>query len=339
VVVWVLGGVGFGFCFLFCWFFFFFFFFSGEETVGGDFHFRTNVLAGDVNGDGVVNFTGDLLPTSEQNTLIPTTLGQSYFDITADGVVNLTGDVMGISDRNTDLLPASPAVPNPPVVFDSAEQSLANQATDEFSQEDAYATFVKNYIDVFASVPSLTEEVSAVQDQNSESLATPSSPTYSAVAPESASTSPADQLAATVVQEDLPTVIEQSDVYVSSGIDLVSAESVTGEIGQNTILTATLPAIANPSIAPQPDSSLQIDSFMIDFAQEDERDEEGEVVLEQNLRLAQLPTGLSNQSSGAELASVSLVDHFMAYFAEGDEEDKEDELFGDYELETLVLDS
>jgi hypothetical protein len=62
---------------------------------GGSRQFEFNVLAGDLNGDGVINFN-DLLPISQNYGLTPATYTQG--DATRDGIVNFN-DVLLISQR------------------------------------------------------------------------------------------------------------------------------------------------------------------------------------------------------------------------------------------------
>ena len=87
---------------------------SGDGTVGGQFNFRIDILAGDVDDSGAVNFSGDLFAVLGQNGLVPSNLAEAYFDVTSDGVVNFSGDLFEVLALNGSVLPNDPPDPPPP---------------------------------------------------------------------------------------------------------------------------------------------------------------------------------------------------------------------------------
>ncbi len=82
---------------------------------GGQYNLPFNVLAGDADGSGAVNFSGDLFDVFGRNGGLPTRLRDAYFDLNADGAVNLSGDLFSVVDHNGDVLPfAAPPIPSRP---------------------------------------------------------------------------------------------------------------------------------------------------------------------------------------------------------------------------------
>ena len=60
---------------------------ASHLLLSGDLDCQVRVLAGDVNGDGVVNNTD--LTLSQSKCYLPMTPEQATFDVTLDGVLNL----------------------------------------------------------------------------------------------------------------------------------------------------------------------------------------------------------------------------------------------------------
>jgi len=85
---------------------------SGNGTAGGQFNFRIDILAGDVDDSGGVNLSGDVVAAFGQNGLVVTSLAEAYFDVDASGGVNLSGDVLAIFGFNGTTLPTAPTAPD-----------------------------------------------------------------------------------------------------------------------------------------------------------------------------------------------------------------------------------
>lgn len=87
---------------------------SGDGTAGGEFQFRLNVLPGDIDGNGVVNF-GD---AQQVRSRVGDVLGSQTYDVLRDidgnGVINF-GDAQQVRGKVSTQLPAAePQAPQPP---------------------------------------------------------------------------------------------------------------------------------------------------------------------------------------------------------------------------------
>ncbi len=108
---------------------------SGNGSAGGQFNFRIDVLAGDVNDSNGVNST-DLLDDYGKRNILVTSIADSYFDVNGNGGVNST-DILEIYGFRNTILPSPPGNPSfpsgallgPPALFmEKLDNSVGTRA-------------------------------------------------------------------------------------------------------------------------------------------------------------------------------------------------------------------
>ncbi|MEM1227962.1 MAG: S8 family serine peptidase [Planctomycetota bacterium] len=87
---------------------------SGDGVAGSDFHFRFNVLSGDVDNSGIVNFSGDLFGVYLNTGEDASSDQFRRFDINGDGRINFSGDLFAVflvsGARLPETAPLEPSV-------------------------------------------------------------------------------------------------------------------------------------------------------------------------------------------------------------------------------------
>ena len=116
---------------------------SGNGTEGGQFNFRFDVLVGDVDDSGVVNFGGDLFAVYAKVGVTSISLQDAYFDITHDGAVNFGGDMFAVYAIAGSALP-----PTPPLPPTSAGTYLIDRALRIDSDEEPFVQLGDMLLDV-----------------------------------------------------------------------------------------------------------------------------------------------------------------------------------------------
>jgi len=127
---------------------------SGNNTVGGDFRFRMNVLRGDVNFSGNVGVDDVLYVRNQQFTVAGGPGYNAFYDINANGEIKINDVILVRNQQFTSLPVGDPlsAEQGPmPVRWEQASGLTA--MVQSVSVTSAVDSMVSGYVDVVLSVP------------------------------------------------------------------------------------------------------------------------------------------------------------------------------------------
>ncbi|WP_146521028.1 S8 family serine peptidase [Stieleria varia] len=119
---------------------------SGDSNTLGDFHFRFNVLPGDVDNSGSVSFSGDLFTVFSNTGNDPADPSFRRYDIDGNGTISFSGDLFEVFQLTGGTLPATePSIPTAPTAMDGSESTTATSNLNMF--DEVFSTIGSREID------------------------------------------------------------------------------------------------------------------------------------------------------------------------------------------------